>query len=206
MRPEGVRLRELRLYSIVFGNLPNFRTDRKPSENDRKTSIQNNIYLALLEPFLSLFGEDLLFTVTFLLLVLKCLKFYFFMLQSQKIKCLVLSRYPHSDPLSTKPPSICTSPHPYHMARTDPRPISLENHMKKSRMRAVRLDLTGPEKHVRPVGPQKAYLQSLWRAVRGTRRTPLSNGPECHCVVDISEVNTIKKFSECCTDFTHGSW
>ena len=35
-------------------------------------------------------------TVNFLLLVLKCLKFNFFMLQSQKInnKCLVLSRYP----------------------------------------------------------------------------------------------------------------
>ena len=38
-------------------------------------------------------------TVNFLLLVLKCLKFYCFMLQSLKIKCLVLSRYPHSDPL-----------------------------------------------------------------------------------------------------------
>ena len=34
----------------------------------------------------------------FLLLVLNCLKFYCFMLQSLKIKCLVLLRYPHSDP------------------------------------------------------------------------------------------------------------
>ena len=37
-------------------------------------------------------------TVNFLLLMLKCLKFNCFMLQSQKIKCLVLSRCPHSDP------------------------------------------------------------------------------------------------------------
>ena len=33
-----------------------------------------------------------------LLLVFKCLNFNYFMLQSQKIKCLVLSRYLHSDP------------------------------------------------------------------------------------------------------------
>ena len=38
-------------------------------------------------------------TVNFLLLVLKYLKFNCFMLQRPKIKCLVLSRYPHSDPL-----------------------------------------------------------------------------------------------------------
>ena len=39
----------------------------------------------------------------------------------------------------------------YHMTRTDPRAISLENHMKKkSGMRAVRLALAGPEKAVRP--------------------------------------------------------
>ena len=36
--------------------------------------------------------------MNFLLLVLKCLNFYCFILQSQKMKCLVLSRYPHSDP------------------------------------------------------------------------------------------------------------
>ena len=36
--------------------------------------------------------------MNFLLLVLKCLNFYFFMLQSQNMKCLVLSRYPHSNP------------------------------------------------------------------------------------------------------------
>ena len=36
-------------------------------------------------------------TVNFFLLVLKCLKFNCFMLQSQQIKCLVLSRCPHSD-------------------------------------------------------------------------------------------------------------
>ena len=37
-------------------------------------------------------------TVNVLLLMLKCLKFNCFMLRSQKIKCLVLSRCPHSDP------------------------------------------------------------------------------------------------------------
>ena len=36
--------------------------------------------------------------MNFLRLELKCLNFYCFMLQSQKMKCLVLSRYPHSDP------------------------------------------------------------------------------------------------------------
>ena len=34
--------------------------------------------------------------------MLKCLKFNCFMLQSQKMKCLVLSRYPHSDPQGRK--------------------------------------------------------------------------------------------------------
>ena len=48
-------------------------------------------------------------TVNFLLLMLKCLKFNCFMLQSQKIKCLVLSRCPHSDPHTTKDERKCTS-------------------------------------------------------------------------------------------------
>ena len=55
-------------------------------------------------PFCSRFGfsleKNLIFQRIFLLLVLKCLKFNCLMLQSQKIKCLLLSRYPHSDPLT----------------------------------------------------------------------------------------------------------
>ena len=43
-------------------------------------------------------GKKITVSMNFLLLVLKCLNFYCFMLQSQKMKCLVLSRYPHSDP------------------------------------------------------------------------------------------------------------
>ena len=41
---------------------------------------------------------------------------------------------------------------PYcHMTRTAPRAISLENHKKKSsRVRAVRVEVIGPEKRVRP--------------------------------------------------------
>ena len=54
--------------------------------------------LAFVKPFLFLSGKKFTVSVNFLLLVLKCLKFYCFMLQSLKIKCLVLWRYPHSDP------------------------------------------------------------------------------------------------------------
>ena len=38
----------------------------------------------------------------------------------------------------------------YHMTRTAPRAISLENHEERSRMRAVRVEVIGPEKRVRP--------------------------------------------------------
>ena len=41
----------------------------------------------------------------FILLELKCVKFNCFMLQSQKMKCLVLSRYPFLDPLKNLLPS-----------------------------------------------------------------------------------------------------
>ena len=44
--------------------------------------------------------------------MLKCLKFNCFMLQSQKIKCLVLSRSPHSDPLLRLKPSTVTNFNP----------------------------------------------------------------------------------------------
>ena len=38
----------------------------------------------------------------------------------------------------------------YHMTRTAPRAISLENHQERCRMRAVRVEVMGPEKRVRP--------------------------------------------------------
>ena len=58
--------------------------------------------LAFLEPFLLLSGEEFNVSKKFLLLVLKCLKFNCLMLE--KMKCFVLSRYPHSDPLTRECP------------------------------------------------------------------------------------------------------
>ena len=84
--------------SVVFGNLrlssDIFRNDRESSESGRKLlDILNKRTLLFGAVFVTFWIK---FTVTknFLLSVLKCLKFNCFMLQSQKIKCLVLSRYP----------------------------------------------------------------------------------------------------------------
>ena len=84
--------------SVVFGNLrlssDIFRNDGESSESGRKLlDILNKRTLLFGAVFVAFWIK---FTVTknFLLLVLKCLKFNCFMLQSQKIKCLVLSRYP----------------------------------------------------------------------------------------------------------------
>ena len=61
--------------------------------------------MAFIEPFLPLSGKNVLFQRIFLVLVLKRLKFNCFMLQSQKMRCLVLSRYPQKDP----PERLCIS-------------------------------------------------------------------------------------------------
>ena len=57
---------------------------------------QNNF--GLLAAVFASFRKKITVSENFLQLVLKCLKFNCFMLQSQKMKCLVLSWYPHSDP------------------------------------------------------------------------------------------------------------
>ena len=59
---------------------------------------QNNI--GLFGAVFASFWEKFTVSKNFLLLVLKCLQFDCFMLQSQKMKCLVISMYPHSDPLN----------------------------------------------------------------------------------------------------------
>ena len=56
----------------------------------------NKIILAFLEPFLFLSGKSLLFHRIFTVSV-KMPKISLFHVQSQKLKCLVLSRNPHSD-------------------------------------------------------------------------------------------------------------
>ena len=76
---------------VVFGHLG------QPSDtfgslrtNSRKLlEILDKIVLVFLEPFCFSLKKKTTVTVNFLLLVLKCLKFNFFMLQSQKInnKC-----------------------------------------------------------------------------------------------------------------------
>ena len=100
-----------RTSSLVFGNLRQssgiFGSLRKTSEIVRNClwNCQKSLDLYTKQNNSGLFGAVFVsfqkkFTVSknFLLLVLKCLKFNCFMLQRQKMKCWVLSRYPHSHP------------------------------------------------------------------------------------------------------------
>ncbi len=82
--------------SVDFGYLPNWSEIVGKWPKTSSYTKQNNIDLFV--PVFIGFLEKIYCYVNFLLLVIKCLKFYCFMLQSQKIKCLVLSKYPHSDP------------------------------------------------------------------------------------------------------------
>ena len=58
--------------------------------------------LVVLEPFFVSFWKKITISKNVLLFVFKCLKFNCFMLQNQKMKCLVLLRNPHFRP-SFKP-------------------------------------------------------------------------------------------------------
>ena len=78
-----------RTSSLVFGNLRwssgIFGSIRKPSEiNCRKMHCRKLLDI-LNKPFLLLSGKNLLLQRIFLLLELKCLKFNYFMLRSQKM-------------------------------------------------------------------------------------------------------------------------
>ena len=99
-----------RTSSLVFGNLRQYSgivgSLRKSSEIIRncvkwpKTpsyTKQNNI--GLIGAVFASFWEKSTVSKNFLLLALNCLKFICFMLQSQKMKCLVLSMYLYSYPL-----------------------------------------------------------------------------------------------------------
>ena len=66
------------------------------AENSFDITKQNNI--GLFGPVITSFWKKNYCFKYFFLQVLKCLKFNCFVLLSQKIKCLVLSRYPSSDP------------------------------------------------------------------------------------------------------------